>query len=442
MNTEQATVLPETVGPYRFQHMIGRGGFSLVYAAIHEPTNTTVAIKVIARARLAPEKFERELLLMKKLDHPFIVAFYDFIEDDHNYYLVMEYCEHGTLLDRVTQSGGLPEPLIKSVMCELVCALNYLHSEMKVAHRDIKLENIMLDRNNHIRLIDFGLGQMFSGNGQCLHTACGSPIYASPEMLSGQMYGISSDVWSAGVVLYSMAYGTLPFQANHIHRLMTMIQTEEPDYNECVSPELIDLMKRMLLKDVDLRITVRQMRMHGWIFSDPRMKIYGPQFGLATNWRCKDGQFLVNEQILARLPQLGVSDVGKVREELEDGVFNSQTAVYRMQHREEVMKGVKEMEAQFEKPASFITRPNTTLREIRSVLDKMKLRRRDESNNTLPPLQDAKGCLEARAKSMNPQRTRMVYQGPHITKRTRLLTTARAAITPTILVRVSREQIV
>ena len=425
MSVEPSTVtIPESIGPYIFRQMIGRGGFSLVYTALHEPTKTQVAIKVIPRSRLAPDKFARELLLMKKLDHPFIVAFYDFLEDADNYYLVMEYCERGTLLERVTQLGGLAEPTIKAVMCELVSALDYLHNEIKVAHRDIKLENIMFDRSDHIRLIDFGLGREFSGNGAVLQTACGSPVYASPEMLSGQMYGIASDVWSAGVVLYAMAYGRLPFQATNLQRLITMIQMEEPEYEDRISPELIDLMKRMLVKDVDLRITVQQIRMHGWLFGDLRMKAFGPRFGLDNHWRFKDGCFIVSEEILSKLRDAGVADIDEIREELREGVFNSRTAVYRMERREQVMAGLSAMkfEGRFEKRANSIPKPTAgnIPPEMKSILQKMKGNKHEENKSLpLPPLNRttgpdsiklSKGVTNRAVKSLNPRQTHAMHQ--------------------------------
>lgn len=433
-------VVPQTLGPYVLQHMVGRGGFSHVYSAIHEPTGTLVAIKIIPRSRVASEKFARELVLMKKLDHPFIVALYDFIEDSNNYYLVMEFCSHGTLLDRVTGSPGLPESFIKCVICELISALDYLHNEVRIAHRDVKLENIMLDNNDHIRLIDFGLGRQFSGASDVLQTACGSPVYASPEMVTGKPYGTACDVWSAGVVLYAMVYGRPPFQATNLQRLAAMICDDEPEYSDRASPTLIDLMKRMLAKDVDLRITVRQMRMHAWLFGDARMKAFGPRFGIDEGWRSKDGKIVVDEKTLAR-----VADGEKTREELLASQFNARTAVYRMIRRAEIANAIAEM--RFDTKVSAIPRPTcgATPPEVRNLLDKMK------ENQVLPPLNRTPRMNSTKlgkefghraVKSMNPRQTHAVHQCAlsimsqlaNVKRRTRALSTTASEGAPPIIV--------
>ena len=263
-------------------------------------------------------------------------------------------------------------------------------------------------------------------------------------MLSGQKYGTTSDVWSAGVVLYALTFGHFPFQSTNLSRLMSMILYDEPQYDNSASPALIDLMKRMLSKDVDLRITVQQMRMHGWLFGDVRAKTFGPRFGLEEGWRFKNGCFCVSEDILMRLRDSGVGDIEKMRQELRDGVFNSHTALYRMERRKVVMNGINEMkiDGRFEKRAGSIPKPigGKIPAEMRQILQKMK-ENRHEDGKSLPPLSQsarnertklAVGAGYRTSHSMNPRQTQAVvsivsHLGP-IKMRTRALSsTARHA---------------
>ena len=142
------------IGNYQLQGVLGKGGFSVVYRAIHIPTQLPVAIKKIDKSTFPMEKFERELTILKSLEHPFAISFYEFLQDDNYYYLVMELIEGTTLLDRLNHGPDLPEWRIRHYFVELLSVLNYLHNTLKVAHRDLKNENIMIDENENIRLID------------------------------------------------------------------------------------------------------------------------------------------------------------------------------------------------------------------------------------------------------------------------------------------------
>lgn len=159
---------------YLFGEKIGSGGFSSVYKAIHLPTKIPVAIKMLTKQKFPIDKLRRELKIMELLDHPYTISLFEFIEDSNFFYIVMEYINGMSLYKLITNSGPLPEPTIKKYLVQVLSVLDYIHNDLHIAHRDIKPENIMIDENDNIRIIDFGLGNVFDSE-TFLKTACGSP---------------------------------------------------------------------------------------------------------------------------------------------------------------------------------------------------------------------------------------------------------------------------
>jgi serine/threonine protein kinase len=167
--------LPLDIGDYRLKEKLGRGSFAVVWLAEHKILKTDVAIKVIARSAIESEdlqtRFVRELNIIKQMDHPFIAKLYEIITTSTHTYVVQELAERGSLLNLVNTHGRLPESNARRYFSQLVSALEYLHDERMIAHRDLKAENVLLDRNLNIRLIDFGLSQTFSKDTPQLLTA-------------------------------------------------------------------------------------------------------------------------------------------------------------------------------------------------------------------------------------------------------------------------------
>ena len=176
------------IGNYELQKVLGSGSFATAWRARHVITNTIVAVKVIEKSsinsQIAKTRFLREISLLKKFDHPFIAQFYEVIEDKTFYYLCMEFIQNGNLLDYVNTNGRLSEDTARRYFEELIFVLEYMHIEKKVAHRDLKCENVLLDRYFNLKVIDFGLANVFSESNPKLLTACGSPAYAAPPPTS------------------------------------------------------------------------------------------------------------------------------------------------------------------------------------------------------------------------------------------------------------------
>jgi MAP/microtubule affinity-regulating kinase len=181
--------LPPQVGSSTLVTPLGTGSFATVWLAEHRVVRVPVAIKIVDRRLLETEglqtRFVRELVLIKGMDHPFIAKLFEEITTPDFTYLVQELAERGSLLDHIAAQGRLSESHARRYFIQLISALEYLHDECLVMHRDLKAENVLLDRNLNIRVVDFGLSHAFSSAVPQLLSACGSPAYASPEMITG-----------------------------------------------------------------------------------------------------------------------------------------------------------------------------------------------------------------------------------------------------------------
>ena len=347
---EQEFSVPKEINSFHLREKIGFGAFSSVYLAFDDQTQCSVAIKVITKGKIDSEKLKREVELLKRLDHPFCVSFYEFLEDEHFYYIVMEYVEGRTVFKLINMKGALPEWLCRHIFCQLISALEYLHDVKKLVHRDLKAENIMIDKYGNIRLIDFGLSNQFSENSNVLQTACGSPAYAPPEMFKGQPYNSTADLWSAGVVLFAMAVGKLPFEDQHMQKLIQKILTAEPNYPENLNPQLVDLLRRMLMKDRYCRMSIKKIRDHPWFTRYHYSHLMNSDFGLIQGFRIHNNSFSedVDLDVIEKLDNLGYD--GKYLSGMaKKDVFTSLVTPYRILHRVEVSGKMRGMYSTAEK---------------------------------------------------------------------------------------------
>lgn len=247
---------------YFFDRAIGKGSFATVWLGLHERTRCPVAIKVISkRVHKNQELLWREINIMKFLDHPYIVTLYDVFENDDFIYIVMENITKGTVLEIVNENGILSEPQANKMFVQLIEVLDYLHNRKLIAHRDLKCENIMMDKNNDIRVIDFGLSH---GCDNMMTTLCGSVAYCAPEIIRKEKYDVEADIWSAGIILYSVVTGTLPFLDQNVHNMFMKIVYEDPPMMDYFSSGIKDLFIRIFNKDPAQRITIEEIKRHPW----------------------------------------------------------------------------------------------------------------------------------------------------------------------------------
>lgn len=248
---------------YILIEQIGLGTFSDIFSATHLKTNSKVALKIFLKnnSQEYDKTIDQEVKINKSLHHPFICKFFTEFETDHLNVIVMELIEGQTLLDYVNQSHGLPPPEVSNFFAQLLIAIEYLHDEAHITHRDLKLENIMVDDSGHIRLIDFG----FSTKNSLMSTLCGSIPYCAPEVLTGQLYTRASDIWSMGIILYALFDGNLPFFHHNTNVLVSMICNNELRIPDTFDGALKDLLIRMLDKDPEKRIKVDEIKQHPFV---------------------------------------------------------------------------------------------------------------------------------------------------------------------------------
>ena len=256
------------IGNYLLFDQIGMGSFSKVTKAIHLITEQIVAVKILEKEKIEDEidieRIIREIEILKTIMHPNIAQIYETYSTIHNIYLMMEYVEGGDLFDYITTNIYLSETIACHIYRQIISVLDYL-TEMGISHRDIKPENILLDESHkNIKVIDFGLSN-YCKNKELLASSCGSPCYASPEMLSGKPYrGVTTDLWSSGVVLYSMLVGSLPFDDQEIQKLYEQIKIGKFYLPSTLSLEAIDLLKKILEVNPKKRITIKEIKEHPW----------------------------------------------------------------------------------------------------------------------------------------------------------------------------------
>jgi 5'-AMP-activated protein kinase catalytic alpha subunit len=227
-----------------------------------------VAVKILEKDKIKNmsdvKRVNREISILKSVNHPHIVKLYEIIETQKEIFMVIEYAERGELFDYIVKNKRLSEPEAKVFFDQILSGVDYLH-KLNIAHRDLKPENLLFDRSNSIKIVDFGLSNKYE-NGQLLNTACGSPCYAAPEMIAGKRYnGSTVDTWSCGVVLFAMLCGYLPFENSNTLTLYKKILHADYTVLDCISPEAKDLLQNILRTDPKVRYTISDIRKHKWM---------------------------------------------------------------------------------------------------------------------------------------------------------------------------------
>ncbi|XP_049776151.1 ovarian-specific serine/threonine-protein kinase Lok-like [Schistocerca cancellata] len=273
---------PEAVrSRYVISRKLGAGACGEVFLVFEKKTCNRFAMKVVEKKRLTkggrhllldPEKVMNEVKILTSLKHPCIITIHDIVDTSNKVYMFLELMEGGELFDRITKKEQLGEPEAKLIFYQIVVAVQYLHSK-GITHRDLKPENILLSSDKEetlIKVSDFGLSRFVTSE---MTTVCGTPLYAAPEVLvkNGRGgYTMQVDVWSLGVILYACLSGYLPFSPDN-KKVPLKEQIRKGNYSfpiqywRGVSPEAIDLIKKMLTVDPIQRITVDGIVNHLWL---------------------------------------------------------------------------------------------------------------------------------------------------------------------------------
>ncbi|KEY68690.1 hypothetical protein S7711_00564 [Stachybotrys chartarum IBT 7711] len=276
------------IGPWHLGKTLGKGSSARVRLCRHVHTNQLAAVKIVNRRmaclvqdsslaalskldgslpenegeRRIPMAIEREVAILKLIEHPNIMKLYDIWENRSEIYLILEYIDQGDLFSFINTRGRLSEEAALFFFRQIISAMTYCHS-FNICHRDLKPENILITADLQIKIADFGMAALHQTDTHQLATACGSPHYAAPELLKNWQYrGDKADIWSMGVILYAMLSATLPFDDPDLRVMMSKTKKGHYEVPKCVSPEAEDLIKRMLQVNPDRRISLRKIWRH------------------------------------------------------------------------------------------------------------------------------------------------------------------------------------
>ena len=251
---------------YEIKETIGKGTFSVVKLGINKITKEKVAIKILKKKKMQKSKdksrLEREISILKRLNHINVIKIYKITEELENYYIVMEYCENGELFNYIVAHQRLSEEETSYFFYQLINGLDYIHHK-NIVHRDLKPENLLLSKDNILKIVDFGLSNYYYLDGKLLSTPCGSPCYASPEMVCGNKYnGFRIDIWSCGIIIFAMICGYLPFEDPDNEILFKKIMKCEVDYPDYLSDDVLDIMNKIIVVDPNKRYNIEQIKKH------------------------------------------------------------------------------------------------------------------------------------------------------------------------------------
>ena len=255
------------IGNYLIKKTLGQGTFGKVKLGIYLPTEEKVAIKILEKDRIIEKddeiRVKREFDMLALFNHPNVILVAEIFESTDSFYSVMEYCEGGELFNYIVKNRRLSDEESAFFYYQLINGLEYIHS-LGIVHRDLKPENLLLTNEHLLKIIDFGLSNYFEKDQkELLSTPCGSPCYASPEMVGGKKYnGFKIDIWSSGIILYAMLCGYLPFEDKDNDILFEKILECKLFFPKYISKNAKDLMEKILVTDPDKRISIAEIKTH------------------------------------------------------------------------------------------------------------------------------------------------------------------------------------
>ena len=255
------------IGNYLVKKTLGQGTFGKVKLGIYLPTQEKVAIKILEKDRIVEKddeiRVKREFDMLASFNHPNVILVAEIFESTDSFYSVMEYCAGGELFNFIVKRRRLNEEEAAFFYYQLINGLEYIHS-LGIVHRDLKPENLLLTKDHVLKIIDFGLSNYFrEGQEDLLVTPCGSPCYASPEMVAGNKYnGFKIDIWSTGIILYAMLCGYLPFEDKDNDILFEKILECKLDFPKYITDTSRDLIEKILVTDPNKRIDIPQIKEH------------------------------------------------------------------------------------------------------------------------------------------------------------------------------------
>jgi 5'-AMP-activated protein kinase catalytic alpha subunit len=317
----------KTVGHYMLGKTIGEGTFGKVKMGTHILTGEKVAVKVLEKSRICEKadvtRVAREIKILKRNLHHNVIQLFEVLDTPATIYLIMENADRGELFDYIVAHQRVEEPQACFFFHQIIDGVDYLH-QMEVTHRDLKPENLLLQNSSRgliIKIVDFGLSNTHD-RGRKLKTACGSPCYAAPEMIAGngEKYyeGPKADLWSVGVILFALVCGYLPFEDANTTKLYKKILAGDYTAPKWISPEVRDLISKILNTNPITRYTIANIRKHNW-YNAIDMK-QAPAVD-------KPGEGEIDEVVIVECEKLGLNRQA-LTESIIAGHHNNATTTY------------------------------------------------------------------------------------------------------------------
>eukprot|EP01132_Coremiostelium_polycephalum_P007597 gene7597-9341_t len=254
---------------------LGKGAFSIVYLGTHKATKENYAIKIINKEALGKDyekNLKMEMDILKKVNHPNIIALKELFDTPNRLYLVMELVTGGELFDKIVEKGSYTEAEAAQLVRKIVSAVEYLHN-IGIVHRDLKPENLLLKSHGNdleVAIADFGLSKIIGAN-VVIQTACGTPSYVAPEVLNAMGYDKEVDMWSIGVITYILLCGFPPFYGDTVPEIFEQIMEADFDFPEeywgSISQEAKDFINNLLVVDVKKRLSAKNALQHPWLLN-------------------------------------------------------------------------------------------------------------------------------------------------------------------------------
>jgi len=323
------------VGPYLLGRTLGVGATGRVKAATHIGNLQKVAIKIITKnteQEKEAKKLEREITIMKLIRHPNILNIYDIYESHTELFLVLEQVEGGELFDYLVKRRRLSEEEALHFFQQIVRGVEHCHRFL-ICHRDLKPENLLLDNNMNVKIADFGMANLQVPT-KLLETSCGSPHYASPEVISGEKYdGPTADVWSCGVILFALLTGDLPFNGENIRKLLLKVKTGVYSIPSHVSDKPRDLITKMMQLEPSDRITLNEVTKHPWFCSIPSTNIPETTDSPDDFQDFEDGyppDYAFEQDLIEALELLGWTNSSELKDNLTGKGKNSAKIFYQL----------------------------------------------------------------------------------------------------------------
>ncbi|KAL8214801.1 hypothetical protein R6Q57_004250 [Mikania cordata] len=310
---------------YELGKLLGQGNFAKVYHGRNLETGMNVAIKIIDKDKIMKvgmmNQIKREISVMKLVNHPNVVHLYEVMASKTKIYIILEYVKGGELFDIVAK-GKLKENIARKYFQQLISAVDFCHSR-GVYHRDLKLENLLLDDEGSLKVSDFGLSALVENKGLdgLLHTSCGTPAYVAPEIIKQKGYdGAKADVWSCGVVLFALLAGFLPFRDSNLMEMYRKISRSDFTYPNWFPSEARKLVSKMLDPNPKTRISTIKIMENSWfkkgLVSETRTPETMDSGSLKSNFYLEKAENLNAFDIISLSPGFDLS--GLFKDNVED----------------------------------------------------------------------------------------------------------------------------